>query len=179
MPTTSTPKPKRRYVAQWNALKPATRRRYERRLGGEARAYYLTGKDLSVARGHGTTPEHPGRQLPWVKRALAHDIKTFVPDFDQFDRTTQNELSQWYVRGHFTRGQGRLLTHEEIAEKKNWGTWQSGREYRHWSREQEEDRIQWMNFIENNEKQVWKDNDLDLYKNNAYFSTFSNSSRAA
>lgn len=52
---------KPRTAAQWNSLKPATRKRYER--AGISRSDYMSGMSLKVARGHGNTPERPGRAM--------------------------------------------------------------------------------------------------------------------
>lgn len=45
----------------WDALKPATRKRYER--AGVSRSDYMSGMSLKAARGHANTPEHPGRKI--------------------------------------------------------------------------------------------------------------------
>lgn len=45
----------------WEALKPTTRRRYER--AGISRSDYMSGMSLKAARGHAQTPEHPGRKI--------------------------------------------------------------------------------------------------------------------
>src|SRR5690348_8389703 len=45
----------------WEALKPTTRKRYER--AGISRSDYMSGMSLKAARGHAQTPERPGRKI--------------------------------------------------------------------------------------------------------------------
>lgn len=94
----------------WETLGAGTRRRYEN--AGITRSDYLSGMSLKKARGHQSTPEHPGRKVQpgqeqyfvneIVERAFSHVFKYVGPlDLDNLpegiDPPTLDQLE--YARG--------------------------------------------------------------------------------
>lgn len=162
---------KRRLVKQWNALKPAYRKRLER--SGISRADYLSGTPLAAARGHSLAPEHPGRNTI-VTQALRSSLLHYVPDdvWAAMSPADRMKVAKNYILGYFTKGQGTELTRDQkdargILPKDK-------RIYRHRSREQFEAQVEFQQFMVEVNGKDWDKEDWNYYKTDAYYSTFSN-----
>lgn len=154
-----------RSLAQWLALKPATRTRYTNaltRAGVDPLNYYLAGDNLQVARGHSFTPEHPGRKTPtpplaapWIRLAESKDIQHWIPDWDSLTRQRKNELARWYYEGHFMPYAGRVLTSRERAQRHLAAA--DDRVLRRPTRQQSADMVNWQITMYEYTGRTWSD----------------------
>ncbi len=163
---------KRRPQHRWESLTPNYRARLQRR--GISEADYLAGKSLTAARGHSSTPEHPGRRIPYVARAIAHGLinDSFVPA-DVWAAMTQAErlkVARDYEIAYFEKGRGPRLT---AAERRKRGLLPMDRRvYRHRSHEQEVADVEFQILMVQLHEHRWGSEEWSDYRN-YYYNTFS------
>lgn len=165
------PPVKARTAAQWLRLTPAYRARLERR--GITQGRYTAGEPLAVARGHAVTPEHPGRQVPFLARAIRNGLVSdlFIPPVVWAGMTPAEraKAAHDYQLAYFEKGQGTRLTKAERAKR---GLLPQDRNvYRHRSHDQELADVEFQQLMVQIHGHHWDDDEWKAYRG-YYYGTF-------
>ena len=146
----------------WNNLSIAYRNRLQSK--GITESHYTSGKSISVARGHATTPEHgrvtltvQGRTTvtrSYAAMGVRAGILDIIPTFDTLPRAEQNRLGKLYVQSFFEKGTGDKISKSDRIKR---GLHPKDRHvYRHAGDEQINGRMEFQQWVDEN-RSAWDD----------------------
>lgn len=159
---------KRRTLAQWGRLTPAYRARLERR--GITQGRYTAGEPLAVARGHAVTPEHPGRAVPFLARAIRNGLVSdlYIPAdvWAVMTPTQRAKAAADYQLAYFEKGQGARLSKADRIKR---GLLPQDRNvYRHRSHAQEVADVEFQQLMVEIHGHTWGQVEWIAFRNHYY-----------